>query len=185
MVVRHFTFVDALVLLVGLAIIVGLLFAVGTGDLSKEGLACLLVPIVLAGLFLTTYAAWLRTCSVRRRFVSGRIALPDDAYLRQMDVAGDYARFCLIVRFSFSCDCGVPPDMIYPSDSIRELEGLCFDGFFLWEIMFALESEFPDRVGDIRLLNVFKNWKTITFRECVEGAARELGFLSEHPRISL
>ena len=43
--------------------------------------------------------------------------------------------------------------------------------------MFALQSDFPMQVADIRMLKILQKWETITFRELIEGAAGELGFL--------
>jgi hypothetical protein len=60
---------------------------------------------------------------------------------------------------------------------VRQLEELCFDGFFLDEIVFALEHQFPDRAADLRLLPPFREWKTITLGQLIERCARELRFL--------
>jgi hypothetical protein len=117
-----------------------------------------------------------RTRWERERFRSGRTPLPDAEFLILLDASGDYARFCTIVREGLSWDCGVPAELLRPEDTLRQLERLCFDGFYLHEIVFVLEEEFPGRAADLRALPPFKDWKTMTLRDLIERSAKELGF---------
>jgi hypothetical protein len=131
------------------------------------------VAVVFVAILLWS-ARWTRR--ERERFRAGRAPLSDADFLDLLGATGDYARFCTIVRDGFSCDCGVPPHLIYPEDTLRQLERLCFDGFYLHEIIFALEAEFPGRAADLRALSSFKDWKSMTLRDLLERSARELGF---------
>jgi hypothetical protein len=167
---------NLLFMVVLVALFVPLLIAREAGVLSSAAVVGLLFAWVIVML---TLFHWIGARQVRRereQFVSSRSPLPDNQFLGQMGASGDYGRFCLIVRDGFSLDCCVGAEMIRPEDTLRQLERLCFDGFFLHEIIFALEREFPGRAADLRLLPPFRQWKTITLGELIERCARELGF---------
>lgn len=168
------TFLDYLILAILVAIVAALGIARETGSLSDGVLGCLLAITVVTALGLTLKVGAWRARSERQRFLAGRTPLRDADFLRQMGAAGDYARFCLIVRFGFAIDCAVSPEMIRPEDTLRQLERLCFDGFYLHEISFLLEAELPRHAVDLRRLDCFQHWKTMTLRNLLEGAGKEL-----------
>jgi hypothetical protein len=169
--------IDLLILVAMMAALAPLLFAREVGVLSTGAFIGLTFAVVASALALVLWTGARRVRRLRAEFVARRTPLPDDEFLRRMGASGDYARFCLIVRDGFSCDCLVPPETIRPEDAVRQLEELCFDGFFLWEIMFTLEEEFPGRAADLRMLPPFRDWKTITLGQFIERCARELKFL--------
>ncbi len=166
---------EALVLAGMGVILVSLGVAHGTQALPGALIACLFVGTVLAALALILALAARRTRQERERFLAGRAPLADGDFLRELGAAGDYARFCRIVRAGLATDCGVPPEALAPPDRVRDLERLCFDGFYLHEALFALEEEFPGHAADLRGLKCFRDWKTMTLRDLVERSARELG----------
>jgi hypothetical protein len=156
-------------------ILVSLGVAHGTQALPGALIAVLFVGTVLATLALIVALSARRTRQERERFLAGRAPLADSDFLREMGAAGDYARFCRIVRAGLAIDCGAPPEALVPTDRVRDLERLCFDGFYLHEILFALEEELPAYLADLRGLNCFRGWKTMTLRDLIERSARELG----------
>jgi hypothetical protein len=168
---------NVVVLVPVVAICFGLGIAKEMGHLSEGAMIGAVLAVVLASACLALRIATRNTLRSRQIFLKDRRPLNNEDFVRDMNASGDYARFCLIMRDGFACDCGIAPEMIHLEDSVPTLQRLCFDGFWLDDILFALETEFPDRAADVRMLNVFKQWKTITFRQCVEGAAGELGFM--------
>lgn len=164
------------VLVLFVAFCLGLGIAKEAGRLSAGAMIGAVLVVVLTAACLALRIATRNTLRARQEFLKDRRPLNNEEFVRDMNASGDYARFCLIMRDGFAYDCGVAPAMIHLEDSVQSLQWLCFDGFWLDEILFALESEFPDRAADVRMLNVFKKWKSINFRQCIEGAASELGF---------
>jgi hypothetical protein len=165
---------NALILVSGFAAFVPVLIVHKAGHLSEAGAVGSVLGIVVVGLTLIMIFDSRRVRAARAEWVASRAPLPDDEFLQQLGAIGDYARFCLIVRDGLAIDCWVPPATIHLDDAIRDLEHLCFDGFYLHEIIFALEKELPAHVADIRQLKIFQRWTTITLRELLEGAAAEL-----------
>ncbi len=128
-------FTDFLIIAGCTICLVPLLIAKEMGHLSSGATVGLLFLIVAIGLTFILIVGARRTRRARELFVNAHRPLPDSEFLRQMDASGDYARFCLILRMGFAIDCVVPPEAIHPGDTIRDLEYLCFDGFFLHEII--------------------------------------------------
>lgn len=167
---------DIVLMVVPLSVIVGAVMVAHASGLYSKGTALGLVCGAVAVVVVFNLVVGARQTRRRRaRFVAGRTPLPDDEFLKQMNAAGDYARFCVIVRNGFAWDGHVAAEMLRPEDPVRELEGICFDGFYLHEIVFDLERELPAHAADIRLLKCFGDWKTITLGGLIDAAARELG----------
>jgi hypothetical protein len=75
------------------------------------------------------------------RFLHGRVALPDSAYLLRVSATPEDETFFLAARRSMATLCGVPPEMIHPEDTWRTLMDLQFDNGYMDDIVFLLERE--------------------------------------------
>jgi hypothetical protein len=82
----------------------------------------------------------------RARFLRGRQALPDTAYLSRVGVSAGQATFFLAARRAMAGLSGVPAEMIYPEDTWRSLMDLQWDNGFLEDIVFGLERELGTRL---------------------------------------
>jgi hypothetical protein len=100
----------------------------------------------MVGTFLITIpiSAVLEQWRLRRvtaRFLHGRAALPDPAFLLRVSAAPEEETFFLATRRSMARLCGVPPEMIHPEDTWRKLMDLQWDNGYMDDIVFQLERE--------------------------------------------
>jgi hypothetical protein len=94
----------------------------------------ILVPVVIA-------LERRRLRRARARFLRGRTALPDSAFLARVGVPAQQESFFLAARRAVAGLCDIPADMVHPDDSWRSLMDLQWDNGYLEDIVFALERE--------------------------------------------
>ena len=111
------------------------------------GLACLAVIVVL--LVMTPVIIVLERRRLRRataRFLRGREALSDKAFLNRAGATPEAAGFFLAARRAMAKLSGVPPEMVHPEDTWRSLMDLQWDNGFMEDIIFGLEEELGVRL---------------------------------------
>jgi hypothetical protein len=113
----------------------------------STGLFCVLMPATFLVMIPITGALerW-RLQRARARFLQGRLALPDAAFLNQLDVSADQAVFFLAARRAMPNLSGVPSEMIHPADTWRTLMNLQWDSGYIEDIIFGLERELNSRL---------------------------------------
>jgi hypothetical protein len=107
--------------------------------LGVTGALLVLVPVICA-------LERRRLRRARARFLRGRLALPDEAFLSRVGGSPDEAAFFLAARRAMAELSGVPPEMIHPEDTWRSLMDLQWDNGFLEDIVFGLERELNTRL---------------------------------------
>jgi hypothetical protein len=118
-----------------------------SNDPWTTGLACAVVVVVFLALFPITAALERRRLRrAKARFLSGRQALSDAAFLSRVGVSPDQEQFFLAARRAMAVLSDVPPDMIYPEDTWRSLMDLQWDNGYLDDIVFALQRELNTRL---------------------------------------
>jgi hypothetical protein len=111
------------------------------------GLLCVVVTGALLVLVPVTAALERRRLRrARARFLRGRRALPDAAFLGRAGVPAARAAFFLAARRAVAELSGVPPEMIHPEDTWRSLMDLQWDNGFLEDIVFGLERQLHARL---------------------------------------
>jgi hypothetical protein len=106
------------------------------------GLLCLaMIAVFLITIPVSAALERRRLRRVTARFLQGRAALPDAAFLLRAGVAPAEEAFFLAARRSMATLCGVAPDMIYPEDTWRSLMDLQWDNGFVEDVVFGLERE--------------------------------------------
>jgi hypothetical protein len=147
-------------------------------DALSTGLFCVLMVVVfLAMLPITAALERVRLRRAKARFLSGRHALSDTAFLNRAGVNPDQERFFLAARRAMAALSDVSPDMIYPEDTWRSLMDLQWDNGYLEDIVFALERELNTRLpyafpADDRLpFSIFVTQLAECFERAKEGPA--------------
>jgi len=113
----------------------------------STGLFCVLMPATfLVMIPVTAVLEKRRLRRARARFLEGRLAQSDAAFLSQSDVSADQAVFFLAARRAMAGLSGVPPEMIHPGDTWRTLMNLQWDSGYIEDIIFALERELNTRL---------------------------------------
>ena len=116
-------------------------------DPLSTGLFCVVMVVVfLAMLPITAALERRRLRRAKARFLSGRQALSDTAFLSRAGVSPDQEKFFLAARRAMAALSDVPADMIYPEDTWRSLMDLQWDNGYLDDIVFALERELNTRL---------------------------------------
>ena len=119
----------------------------GSNSALSTGLFCVLMPATFLVMIPITGALEQRRLRrARARFLQGRLALPDAAFLSQSDVSADQAVFFLAARRAMAGLSAVPPEMIHPGDTWRTLMNLQWDSGYLEDIIFRLEQELNTRL---------------------------------------
>jgi hypothetical protein len=111
------------------------------------GLLCVVVIGALLVLVPVIVALELRRLRrARARFLRGRQALPDEAFLSRASVSAGQAELFLAARRAMAELSGVPSEMIYPEDTWRSLMDLQWDNGYLHDIVVGLEREMNTRL---------------------------------------
>jgi hypothetical protein len=141
------------------------------------GLLCFaMVAIFLLMLPISATLERWRLRRARARFLHGRSALPDTAFLDQMGGSVDQAEFFLAARRAMAQMGDVPPDMIYPQDTWRSLMDLQWDNGYLEDIVFGLEREL-----NTRLPFAYPTNDRLSFADYVKQLALCFQKAREHP----
>ena len=109
----------------------------------------LIILLGVLGLVLT--AGWDIKRRAQRRaagHAAGHPPMADAEYLAELDLPETKQDLCLAFRLAMADAAGVPPETVYPSDSMAHLCELGLDGIDTVEILIGLEDRLGVTISD-------------------------------------